>query len=64
MTHWLEASAKPKDLREVPGPIGWKERTDSCKLFSDPHSPAMASAHRDTPQNKLTLFKFREALFA
>lgn len=26
------------------GPIGWKERTDSCKLFSDPHSPVMARA--------------------
>lgn len=31
-------AAKPDDLRS----IGWKERTDSCRLSSDPHTHTMA----------------------
>lgn len=29
------ATTKPYNLNYIPGPAWWKERTDSCKLFSD-----------------------------
>lgn len=38
MVQWVKTfSAKPDNRSSIPGPIVWKERTDSYKLSSDFH---------------------------
>lgn len=37
-----ELAAKPDDLEFNPRPTSCKERTDSCRLVSDPHMSSVA----------------------